>query len=149
MFKRVPYTERFGCVSDDSTEDSVELTAQQDRDLHHAIRQAGVRLNQEYGLGYRVKTYNGLLSAEFKAERITYQFRPQTNLTFGSKDLGKGVCDCFLVDGRCVVNLLALYDSIHPAHRATTQSYMRHLDAAFGCIINFGKRELQFQLVTP
>lgn len=149
VHKRVPYTDKRGRVDERSLNDGLAALAIEDRKLANTIVAAIVRLNGQYGLGYRDTTYAGLLRAELQAESIRFVEIPAVPMSFDGLDLGVARLSCFLIAGRCVVKVYALYDGIHAAQRATVQAYARHLSVPFGLAVNFGKRSLEIRTVLP
>ena len=147
VHKRVPHTEKRGSLDERPLNESLAVLATEDRKLANVIVAAIVRLNGQYGLGYRDTTYTGLLRAELGAEGICFVEKPSVHLSFDGQKLGMANPDCFLVQDRCVVKIYALYDGIHAAQRATVQAYARHLSVPFGLAVNFGKRSLEIQAV--
>ena len=61
--------------------------------------------------------------------------------------LSKPLLPCFLLDGRCVVRVEALYDSIHAAQCAILQAYMKHLESPIGLLVNFGKQTAELRIL--
>jgi GxxExxY protein len=147
VHKRVPYTDKRGSLDERPLNEGLAALATEARKLANVVVAAIVRLNEQYGLGYRDTTYTGLLRAELEAEGIRFVVKPSVPLSFGGQKLGMANPDCFLVPGRCVVKIYALYDGIHAAQRATVQAYARHLSVPFGLAVNFGRRSLEIRAV--
>jgi len=147
VHKRVPYTEKKGSVDEEPLIEGLAALATEDRKLANVIVAAIVRLNEQYGLGYRDTTYAGLFRTELQAEGIRFVEIPAVPISFDGLELGVAKLSCFLVLGRCAVKIYALYDGIRAAQRATVQAYARHLSVPFGLAVNFGRRSLEIRVV--
>ncbi len=90
--------------------------------------------------------HRGIAADEFEAEGLQFRESPQVELLYHDIPLGKPLLPCFLLDGRCVVRVEALYDCIHAAQCATLQAYMRHLEAPVGLLVNFGNKTTELRI---
>jgi GxxExxY protein len=105
---------------------------------------------REHGLGYRSTTYRGLLVAELARMGIKTQRDPMVPIRQPEGLPHKeSRSQCLVVAGRCALLVNALRERRQAADRAVLQTYLRHLDLAWGVTINFGKRELETRFVTP
>ena len=147
--ERVPFTERQCDIDAASAREGLRGMDDRDQQLGIALIEAVSRLAEQYGLGYRDTTYIGLLRAELTAEKIPFAESPPASISLGERVLGTSALKCFLMDGRAVVRVYALYDEVHAAHRATVQAYAKHLGVPFGLVVNFGKRAVQIRAVKP
>lgn len=105
------------------------------------------RIYDQYGLGYRDTTYKGLIKAELLAESFSHKESPPIRVNYESRPLGKTFIDCFVIENRCVVKVLALRNKIRVADKAIIQSYLKHLSLKWGILVNFGKKKLHINII--
>jgi len=113
------------------------------QELLSRLRDSLERLLQQYGLGYRGTTYEGLVRAELTAEGIPLVEDPPTRLSYDGKPLGTCGTHGFLVADTAFVKVVALRDQFQASEIATVRAYLRHLDLRWGLAVNFGKRCLE------
>jgi GxxExxY protein len=120
------------------------------RDLIGTVGLAIENVLHEHGLGYRGTTYRGLLVAELSANGMAVQRDPTVPVRSAEGAIRKeSRSQCLVVAGGCALLVNALRETRQAADRAVLQTYLRHLDLPWGVTINFGKRELHTQFVTP
>lgn len=112
-------------------------------DLAFAIRKALLVIRDTYGFGYRAKSYQGLVQAELCAENIQIERNPVVQIAGTHSTPLK----CMLVEGCVPLIVAALQDDIGPTDRAILQTYLRVLQAPWGIIANFGKKEMHVRFV--
>lgn len=143
--KRIAFTERVLQVNALSPA-SMRPSLPSDRTLFSKIVSSLRCIAEEYGLGYRGTTYRGIFLAESSAESTRIEQR-KVDVWYDGHNLGPTQLNSFVVDGRCVVKLLALYDRLHAMHRAALQTELKHLGLHWGVLANFGKKSLDWQFV--
>lgn len=121
-----------------------------DAALVDALGLAVENVVREHGLGYRSTTYRGLLVAELAAKGMNTERDPMVPIRQTEGIARKeSRTQCLVVASRCALLVNALRERRQAADRAVLQTYLRHLDLAWGVTINFGKRELETRFVTP
>ncbi len=145
VHERVAYTERPMAVNSVSP-DSMRPAAPSDRQLLSAVLASLGRIAEQYGPGYRDTTYRGIFRADLSVAGITVEQR-DTDIWCDGRRLGTTRPGCLVVDGRCGVLILALYDRLHAAYRARLQACLKHLALPWGVVVNYGKKTLDWQYV--
>lgn len=143
--RRVAYTERPAQLNAVSPE-SKKPSAPTDAELLSRILSSLRDIAATHGLGYRDTTYRGILLADLTAESIGFEQR-QADIWCDGANLGPTQLSSFVVDGRCVVKVLALFDHLHAMHRAVLQTELKHLRLPWGVLVNFGKKSLDWRFV--
>jgi GxxExxY protein len=144
--RRIVFTDKQASLNESAN--SVECTpALSWKYLAERINTSIARVVQKHGLGYCDTTYGGLLAAEFSAEKIPFSHKPVVTVRSGKSVLGETCCDCFVVDGKVVLLVLALRNQITTTDRAIVQTYMRHLGLQGGIAVNFGKQKVGFLMI--
>ncbi|HUG89538.1 MAG TPA: GxxExxY protein, partial [Planctomycetaceae bacterium] len=145
--ERVAYSPRPIALNALSPE-SLRPAAAADRELLSRILSSVRGIGEQYGTGYRDTTYQGILRADLSADAISIEER-HVEICCDGRSLGIARPACFVVDGRCGVKILALYDRLHAAHRARLQTCLKHLGLPWGILVNYGKKSLDWQYVCP
>jgi GxxExxY protein len=143
--KRVVHTDRPAYPSVLSDE-SPPLSNSRDRDLYLRILSSLREIGRRYGPGYRDTTYQGIFRADLMADGLAVE-RREAEIWCGGRNLGATLLNCFIVEGRCAVQILALYDRLHASHRAVLQTCLKHLRLPWGILVNYGKEDLDCQYV--
>jgi GxxExxY protein len=118
------------------------------RDLLETIGTSVQAIIRTYGLGYRDSTYQGLLRADLLASGVSCTMNPLTTVRADGRTIGVANLPCLAISNRCAVLTRALRDSLTAADRAVLQTYLKHIGLAWGVLLNFGKHEVDFRLVT-
>ena len=118
-----------------------------DRELAVTMGECLSRILAEHGFGYRDTTYRGLLRAEFVARRIPFRERPSVAIKSGGDIVGTDDLECFVVDERMAISVIALRNELRTADRAILQTYLKHLGLPWGLVVNFGKKRLETYFV--
>jgi hypothetical protein len=106
-----------------------------------------LRIGNEYGFGYREKTYRGLFQADCAADKAACISQPMVTISVDAESQGSAELACQLLPNQCAVLILALNESIRAADRAILASYLRHLDLPWGLIANYGKSTFDFDFI--
>jgi GxxExxY protein len=119
-----------------------------DTDLALFLQQRLQAILDEYGLGYRDKTYRGLIWADLKADAIGIVSEPTVSVPLPGGRMRDIQLNCLVVDQRAAVFAVALYESISAAAAARLANWLRHLGLRWGILVNFGKKRMEVQFVT-
>lgn len=115
-------------------------------ELACAISRAILAIRDTYGYGYRGTSYQGLVWAELCAEKIQVEREPVVQIVTAHKARPTSL-NCLLVQGCVPLVVVALQDEIGATDRAIMQTYLRLLEAPWGVIANFGKKQLDVRFV--
>jgi len=145
VHKRVVYTEQPIALNPSSPQ-STHPKAPRDRELVAAILASVKHIAEHYGAGYRDTTYRGIFRADLAANGMMAEAL-EAEVWCDGHNLGMARPACMVLEGRCAVMILALYDRLHAAHRARLQTCLKHLALPWGVLVNFGKKTLDWQYV--
>jgi GxxExxY protein len=101
----------------------------------------------EHGLGYRDRTYRGLIFAELSYRKIPCQREVVVAVRSEGRLLGDANVPCLVLPGHGALFVTALRESHQAADRAVLHTYVRLLGVPWGLHINFGKTRIDCQWV--
>jgi GxxExxY protein len=121
-----------------------------DGGLLQALAECFSRIGALHGLGYRDKTYRGLLLADLDAEHIGYEASPTAVVRVEKQLLGYATLKRFIaIEDRVAVLILSQRQEIRPVDRAVVQTALRLLELPCGMIAHFGRHRFETQWVLP
>jgi GxxExxY protein len=103
-----------------------------------------------HGVGYRQKTYQGLLHAAFHARGISAVDEPVVEIR-GVEDgepLGSMSLPCSVLNSSGAILISALRDKYRATDRARLQTCVKHLGLDWGVAVHFGKRSFDYDFVS-
>jgi GxxExxY protein len=148
MVKRFCFTERPPTLPDRNGLLAALPHAVQDRDLALGILDSLLRILATYGLGYRDKTYRGLVRADLLSDGYRCLEDPLAEIRCDGHNLGQMQLECLAVENAIAVMCYSLREEIRAADRAIMQTKLKHLGLSCGIIAHFGKEKLDIRWVT-
>ena len=114
----------------------------------NAIRQALLRIGDQFGLGYGEGIYRKLLAAILADAGHQLNLEPLAKPYYNSQPLEQVSIDCMLVDGKVPCIVMALKDGLSHFDIARCESYVKNTGTRFGVALNFGKNMLELTAVS-
>jgi len=125
------------------------LTARAGREVVETLTDAIGLIAQQHGVGYRDTTYKSLLRTELSHRGVPVQ-TGVAPIWYKGKPIRKTrELNAFVVDGRLLLMILALYADTSATDLARALGYMRHLRLEAGVIVLFSPKEIILRAVCP
>jgi GxxExxY protein len=143
-YKRVPFSPENGQITNNYLWE--KLLSENNpgiRQIHSAL----LAIFENHGLGYAIKTYEGLFATECQIQGIQHS-NPVVNLQFKGTSVGDKGVDAFLIEKLAIVSVTALNENSSAIDLTRLLSYMRHTNINIGILANFGKKALNIRLLT-
>jgi len=136
--KRVIYTSKTGEFSKAGIPAFIS-----DKVLARRLIQTANQTLSDIGLGYRATTWNGLISAAFRAEQLSFAINPTVNVA----KIGIATLRCLLVANQSAIAISALGDEVSAIDRACLQTCLNWLGLPWGICFHFGKATADIKFV--
>jgi len=115
------------------------------KELSYSLVGVAMEVHKILGPGFLEKTYQSVLEAKLKAQRIPFIAQKKIKIFYRNVDLGFQVLD-LVFDEKIIVEIKAVSE-ILPIHQAQLISYLKATDYVLGILINFGSKSLQYKRI--
>jgi len=113
------------------------------KELSFKIVGAAMNVYNALGYGFLEKVYENAMMVVFEREGIRARQQAGTPVYFGGKVVGEYVAD-IIVEDKIIVEVKTASD-ISNAHRAQVINYLKATNLRLGLIVNFGKKQLEYE----
>ncbi len=113
-----------------------------DREIGLAIRNSLRLVYDTHRTGYGSEVVEKLVLFALSLEGLSVVVRPLAKAYFHNVEVHESALECFLIEGRFVLVLTALFDN-NEFNKNLGRSHLRTLDLPWGVAVNFGRTELE------
>jgi GxxExxY protein len=106
-------------------------------------------IGQQYGIGYPATLYSNVLAVEFRHLGMESQAGVEIPLQLGQGLLKHHETGYLMLSQKCLIRACAMLDYPPKYEFARMKTFLNHTGLKFGCIANFGKKQIQLFGVSP